>query len=91
MSFAGAFVHLAPIDERIGLSKLGHLCRKFICECELHDLCSRKPIGQRSRLLGQHNGNALRRLYGQSNFPDELLGRFHNHTLCRYDPNPEGC
>jgi hypothetical protein len=89
MSLAGALVHLAPIDERIGLPKLGHLCRKFFCECELHDLCSRNPIGQRSRLLGQHNGNTLRRLHGQSDFPDKLLGGFHSTHSLSERPNPK--
>jgi hypothetical protein len=43
-------------------------------------------MGHRSRLLGQHNGNTLRRLHGQSDFPDELLPHLNRRVRKRYLP-----
>src|SRR5262245_34207397 len=59
-----AFVHLAPINVGVRLPQLGHLFRELICERGFQYSCAREPVGQRSRVLSQHNGNALRWLHG---------------------------
>jgi hypothetical protein len=73
-----AFVHFAPINQCVCLPKLGYFFRKLVSKRGFDDPCSRNPIGPRSGVLGKHNGYSLRWLQGQSDFSNELAGRFQS-------------